>query len=213
MCETSFRKRDSSKKRHGILVLGHTGKSKKKCKEVSSMELKGSKTEKNLLAAFAGESMAANRYMFHAAAAKQEGYEQIAGYFDETSYNEREHAKRVFKFLGGNGTTEENLQSAADGEHEEWTKIYTDMEQVAREEGFTQIATFFKYLATVEKEHEERFLDLLKLLKEGNVFRDTEQTVWVCRNCGYVYVGAEPPKSCPVCLHPQAFFERKAKNY
>jgi rubrerythrin len=176
------------------------------------MDLRGSKTEQNLLAAFAGESMASNRYIYHAAQAKQEGYEQIKGVFEETAQNEREHAKRIFKFLGGNGNTAENLKSAASGEHEEWAVLYKEMEQVAREEGFISIADFFKEVATVEEAHEKRFLALLKLLEEENVFRDTEQTVWICRNCGYIYVGAEPPKSCPVCLHPQAFFERKATN-
>ncbi len=177
------------------------------------MELKGSKTEKNLLAAFAGESMAANRYYYHGAAAKQEGYEQISAIFEETSYNEREHAKRIFKFLGGNGTTAENLKSAAEGEHEEWSFIYKEMEQVAKEEGFSDIAAFFKHVATVEDAHEKRYLALLKLLEEGKVFRDTEQTVWICRNCGYIHVGAQPPAVCPVCQHPQAFFERKVENY
>lgn len=177
------------------------------------MELKGSKTEQNLLAAFAGESMAANRYYYHAAGAKSEGYEQIRAIFEETSYNEREHAKRIFKFLGGNGTTPQNLKSAAEGEHEEWSFIYKEMEQVAKEEGFTEIAAFFKSVATVEQAHEKRFLALHKLLADGNVFRDTEQTVWVCRNCGYIHVGAKPPETCPVCSHPQAFFEGKADNY
>lgn len=177
------------------------------------MELKGSKTESNLLAAFAGESMAANRYIFYAAAAKAEGYEQIKGIFEETAANEREHAKRIFKFLGGNGTTAENLKAGAEGEHEEWAVLYKDMEKVAKEEGFHDIAAFFKNVAEVEQEHEKRYQALLKLLEEGNVFRDTEKTVWICRNCGYVYVGEQPPQKCPVCIHPQAFFERKAENY
>lgn len=177
------------------------------------MKLIGSKTEANLLAAFAGESMAANRYLFYAAAAKTGGYEQIRSIFEETSMNEREHAKRIFKFLGGIENTEKNLVSAAEGEHEEWSVMYPEMEKIAKEEGFTDIAAFFNVVATVEVEHEKRFLALHKLLKENNVFRDTEQTVWCCRNCGYVYVGNEPPKVCPTCLHPQAFFERKADNY
>lgn len=177
------------------------------------MELKGSQTEKNLLAAFAGESMAANRYLYYASAAKKEGYEQMRAIFEETSMNEREHAKRIFKFLSGIGTTEENLVAGAHGEHEEWSQMYPEMEKVAREEGFTDIAAFFKNVAEVEVEHEKRYLALLKLLRDGNVFRDTEQTVWVCRNCGYVYVGAEPPKVCPTCLHAQAYFERKPENY
>lgn len=177
------------------------------------MELKGSKTEKNLLAAFAGESMAANRYEFFAGQAKKDGYEQIMGYFHETSLNERQHAKRMFQFLGGIGTTEDNLKSGATGEHEEWSNIYKEMEEVAQTEGFTEISAFFKHLATVEKEHEERYLALLNLLKTNRVFQTTEQTVWVCRNCGYVHVGQEAPMSCPVCAHPQSYFERKKDNY
>ena len=177
------------------------------------MELKGSKTEKNLLAAFAGESMAANKYLFFASAAKQEGYEQIHAIFEETSKNERAHAKRIFKFLSGIGTTEENLEAGVNGEHEEWSEIYPEMEKVAKEEGFNEIAAFFNYVGQVEVEHEKRFLALFNLLKDEKVFRDTEQTVWCCRNCGYIYVGAEPPKVCPTCLHPQAYFERKANNY
>lgn len=176
------------------------------------MELRGSKTEQNLLAAFAGESMAANRYWLHSQVAKKEGYEQIKALFEETSYNERQHAKRIFRFLE-ECTTEENLESAAYGEHEEHTKIYPEMEQVAREEGFVEIAAFFKHVAEVEDAHEKRFLDLLQLLKDKKVFEGTEQTVWICRNCGYIYVGKEPPMNCPVCMHPQAFFERKPENY
>lgn len=177
------------------------------------MELKGSKTEQNLLAAFAGESMAANRYDFFADKAGKDGYEQIKGIFKETAANERQHAKRMFRFLDAEGETEDNLKAAAFGEHEEWSEIYKEMEQVAQQEEFTEIASFFKHLASVEKEHEERFRALLSLLENNKVFSDTEQTVWICRSCGYVYVGKEPPKVCPVCLYPQAFYERKANNY
>ena len=155
--------------------------------------------------------MAANKYDFFGEQAAKEGYEQIKGYFWETADNERQHAKRIFRFLGGVGTTEDNLKAGAEGEHEEWADIYKEMEQVAKEEGFEEIALFFRNLASVEKEHEVRYQALLRLMQEKRVFQDTEQTVWVCRNCGFVYVGAEPPKTCPVCQHPQAFFERKAK--
>lgn len=177
------------------------------------MELKGSKTEQNLLSAFAGESMAANRYTFYSEKAHQEGYEQIKDIFAETAKNEVQHAKRILKFLQGIGTTEENLKAGAYGEHEEWADIYKEMEQVAREEGFTEIAEFFKQVATVEKEHEERYQALRKLLQEKKVFEGDEQTVWICKNCGYVTIGKQPPQVCPVCVHPQAYFERKPNNY
>lgn len=177
------------------------------------MELKGSKTEQNLLAAFSGESMAANRYTFYAEKAHEEGYEQVKHIFEETYRNEVQHAKRILNFLKGIGTTEENLKAGAYGEHEEWTEIYTAMEATAREEGFTEIAAFFKNVATVEKEHEERYQALVKLLQEKKVFQGDDHTVWVCINCGYVHVGKEAPKKCPVCLYPQAYFERKAENY
>ncbi len=184
-----------------------------KSERVYDMSLKGTKTEQNLLAAFAGESMAANKYDFFAQQASKEGYEQIGGYFQETAYNERQHAKRIFHFLGGIGSTEENLKAGANGEREEWTDIYQSMEETARAEGFGDIAIFFKNLASVEKQHEERYATLLKLLQEKRVFQDTEQTVWVCRNCGFVYVGKEAPKKCPVCEYPQGYFERKSQNY
>ncbi len=177
------------------------------------MKLKGSKTEQNLLAAFAGEAMASTRYDFYAKQASKEGYEQIKGIFEETAFNERQHAKRIFQFLDGIGTTRENLKAGADGEHEEWAVIYSDMEKTAQEEGFLEIAAFFKNLASVELQHENRYLKLAELLENGNVFRDSEQTVWVCRNCGYVHVGTVPPEKCPLCLHPQSYFERKANNY
>ncbi|WP_304508316.1 rubrerythrin [Anaerotignum sp.] len=177
------------------------------------MELKGSKTEQNLISAFAGESMAANRYRLYAEKAHEEGYEQIKSIFQETSDNEVQHAKRILNFIQGIGNTVENLKAGAYGEHEEWTQIYKEMEAVAKEEGFAEIAAFFKNVATVEKEHEERYQDLLQLLQEKKVFQGDENTVWVCRNCGYVYVGKEPPKKCHVCMYPQGYFERKAENY
>ncbi len=177
------------------------------------MELKGSKTEKNLLSAFMGEAMAAVRYKLYAEKAHEEGYEQIKGIFDETSDNEIQHAKRILDFSMGIGTTEANLKAGAYGEHEEWSDIYKEMEATAREENFVEIANFFKNVASVEKEHEERYQALLKLLEEQKVFQGDESTVWVCKNCGYVHVGKQPPQKCPVCQYPQAYYERKADNY
>lgn len=177
------------------------------------MEFKGSKTEQNLLAGFAGESMARNKYTFFAGVAKREGYEQISALFMETAENERQHAKSMFQYLNGIGKTEDNLATAAYGEHEEWEVIYKKAGDVAKEEGFEEIAHFFYTISKIEKEHEERFLALLKNVKEDLVFKCGEETVWVCRNCGYVHTGKEAPKVCPACKHPQAFFERKAENY
>lgn len=177
------------------------------------MIVRGSKTEQNLLAAFAGESMAANKYDFFAEQAGKEGLEQIKGYFQETAENERQHAKRIFTFLQGIGNTEANLDAGIAGEHEEWTELYKEMEQTAREEGFSEIALFFQNVASVEKEHEARYAALRHRLKEGETFKGDAKTVWVCRNCGFVHEGEEPPKACPVCKHPQGYFERKAKNY
>ena len=177
------------------------------------MELKGSKTEANLWIAFAGESQARNKYTYFASKAKKEGYEQIAAIFEETAGNEKEHAKMWFKELGGIGTTAENLKAAAAGEHDEWTGMYKDMAATAREEGFDRIATLFEMVAHIEKEHEERYLKLLGNVENDLVFSAGEETVWVCRNCGHVHVGKDAPKVCPVCAHPQAYFERRAKNY
>ncbi|HHY19065.1 MAG TPA: rubrerythrin family protein [Firmicutes bacterium] len=176
-------------------------------------ELKGSKTEQNLLAAFAGESQARTKYTIYASKAKKEGYEQIAGIFDETSRNELEHAKRIFNFLGLVGNTEENLRDAAAGENYEWTTMYKEFEKVAREEGFEQIAEFFKEVAEVEEQHELRYLKLAENVKDGKVFKRDEPARWLCRNCGYVHEGLEPPKVCPACAHPQSYFEIKAENY
>lgn len=177
------------------------------------MELKGSKTEANLRAAFAGESQARNKYTYYASVAKKEGYEQIAAIFEETANHEKEHAKRALKFLNGIGDTKANLKDAAAGENYEWSEMYKQFAEEAREEGFTEIAAFFEKVATVEAEHEKRFLKLLENLEQGKVFKkDTEQR-WMCRNCGYVHTGAEAPELCPACAHPKAYFQIKAENY
>lgn len=177
------------------------------------MELKGSKTEKNLWAAFAGESQARNKYTYYASAAKKEGYEQIAGIFQETADNEKEHAKVIFKFLGGIGNTEENLLHAAEGENYEWTTMYKEFEKTALEEGFKDIAAFFHKVAEVEAEHEARYLDLANNIKEGKVFSREDKLEWRCRNCGYIHEGTNAPEICPVCKHPKAYFEIAADNY
>jgi len=177
------------------------------------MELKGSKTEANLWAAFAGESQARNKYTYFASKAKKEGYEQISALFTETANNEKEHAKIWFKELGGIGNTRENLKAAAEGEHYEWVTMYKEMAETAREEGFDRIADLFEGVAVIEKEHEERYLKLLSNLENDMVFSAGEQTVWICRNCGHVHVGNDAPEVCPVCAHPQAYFERRAINY
>jgi rubrerythrin len=177
------------------------------------MDLKGSKTEKNLWEAFAGESQARNKYTYFASAAKKEGYEQISGIFQETADNEKEHAKLIFKFLHGIGNTAENLKHAAEGENYEWSSMYKEFEKTAREEGFKDIAEFFGNVAAVEKEHEERYLALLKNLEEGKAFKREEQTTWRCRNCGHIHTGAEAPEVCPTCKHPKAYFEIAAFNY
>ena len=170
------------------------------------MELKGSRTEQNLMTAFAGESQARNKYTYFASVAKKEGYEQIAAIFLETAENEKEHAKLWFKHLGGIGTTAENLVEAANGENYEWTEMYAEFAKVAREEGFMQIAKQFEGVAKIEKEHEERYRKLLENIEVAQVFAKAGVTVWVCRNCGHIHIGTEAPKACPVCLHPQAYF-------
>lgn len=175
--------------------------------------LKGSKTEANLKAAFAGESQARNKYSYFASAAKKEGYEQISAIFLETADNEKEHAKRILKFLEGIGDTEQNLQAAAEGENYEWTTMYKEFEAVAREEGFTEIADFFSSVAKVETEHEKRFLALLENLRSGKVFRREQDVAWKCRNCGHIFTGKEPPEECPTCAHPKAYFELRCENY
>ncbi|GHT04431.1 rubrerythrin [Bacteroidia bacterium] len=193
---------------------------------METKSIKGTKTEKNLLKSFAGESQARMRYTFFASKAKKEGYEQIAAIFQETADQEKEHAERFFKFLEGGeveitasfpagviGTTAENLLEAANGELEEWDILYKEFEQVAREEGFTEIAVAFKMIATVEKQHEARYRKFLANLKDGKVFKKDEEIEWQCRNCGYVHTGKEAPGTCPACLHPQAYYEERKTNY
>lgn len=170
------------------------------------MDLKGSKTEQNLKIAFGGESEARTKYHFFASVAKKEGYEQIAAIFDETAKNEKEHAKLWFKALGLLGTTPENLISAAAGERYEWTEMYKEFAEVAKEEGFKQLAAQFKGVAEIEKRHEERYLRLLENVKEGKVFKKEQEKMWICLNCGHVHYGEIAPKVCPVCIHPQAHF-------
>ena len=179
------------------------------------MELKGSKTEKNLMEAFAGESQARNKYTYYASKAKKEGYEQIAAIFQETADNEKEHAKLWFKLLNGGaiGSTEENLKSAAAGENYEWTDMYAEFAKTAKEEGFARIAYLFEEVGKIEKEHEERYLKLLENVKEGKVFEAGEVKIWKCRNCGHIVVGTSAAEVCPVCNHPKAVFEIKAENY
>ena len=177
------------------------------------MELKGSKTEKNLQAAFAGESQARNKYTYFASVAKKEGYEQIAALFLETAENEKEHAKIELKYLKGIGSTVENLEAAANGENYEWTDMYVQFAKEAEEEGFTDIAEKFRGIAEIEKHHEERFRKLLDNVKNGEVYKKGSIMVWKCRNCGHIVVGTEPPTVCPVCAHPQAFFEVNGENY
>ena len=179
------------------------------------MELKGSQTEKNLMEAFAGESMARNKYTYYASKAKKDGYEQIAALFEETANNEKEHAKLWFKELhnGEVPTTTVNLNDAADGEYYEWTDMYAGFAKTAKEEGFTRIAALFEGVAKIEKEHEARYRKLLKNIEDEVVFSSDEDTIWVCRNCGHIVIGKKAPDVCPVCSHPQSFFERKANNF
>ena len=179
------------------------------------MEFKGSRTEANLMAAFAGESQARNKYTYFASKAKKDGYEQIAAIFEETANNEKEHAKMWFKELHGGAvpSTTENLKDAADGENYEWTEMYDEFAKVADEEGFTTIAAKFRMVAAIEKEHEERYRKLLKNIDDALVFSKDEDCVWVCRNCGHVVIGKKAPEVCPVCAHPQSYFEVKAANY
>lgn len=178
------------------------------------MELKGSKTEQNLQAAFAGESQARNKYTYYASQAKKEGYNRIAAIFEETAGNEKEHAKIWFKLLhGGMPKTLDNLVDAAEGENYEWTDMYAGFAKTAREEGFTKIAVLFDMVGAIEKEHEERYRALKESIDNGAVFaRETEQ-VWVCSNCGHVHIGTHAPDVCPVCDHPQGYFVLQAKNY
>ena len=179
------------------------------------MELKGSRTEKNLQTAFAGESQARNKYTYYASKAKKEGYEQIAAIFLETAENEKEHAKMWFKYLhdGKVPSTVENLKAAAEGENFEWTEMYKEMAEVAREEGFEEIAQKFELVGQIEKEHEARYLALLERVKSETVFVAEDVIIWKCRNCGHIHVGKEAPKVCPTCNHAKSYFERQAKNY
>ena len=188
--------------------------------------VKGTKTEQNLLKAFAGESQAWSRYTFFASAAKKEGFEQIAGVFMMTAAEEKEHAEVFFKYLEGGmleitaaypagkiGTTKENLTAAAAGEHEEWEELYPEFARIAEEEGFPEIAESFRRILTVEQGHEARYLKLLERVEKDEVFEREEEIVWQCRNCGYIHRGKKAPKQCPACKHPQAYFEPKAENY
>lgn len=190
------------------------------------MELKGTRTEKNLLKAFAGESQARNRYTYFASQAKKDGFVQIQSIFEETANQEKEHAKRFFKFLQGGevevtasfpagviGTTAENLTAAAGGEHHEWDTLYPEFARVAREEGFTEIAAVFEAISVAEKQHERRYLGLLKNIENGTVFKKNAPVVWRCRNCGYLHEGPEAIGLCPACAHPQAHFELLAENW
>jgi rubrerythrin len=184
-------------------------------KEEQTMpELKGSKTEANLMTAFAGESQARNKYTYYASKAKKDGYVQIAAIFEETANNEKEHAKMWFKLLhGGIGDTVDNLKDAAAGENYEWTDMYAGFAKTAREEGFDHIADLFEGVAKIEKEHEERYLKLVKNLEEGLVFSRDGDVIWQCANCGHIVIGKKAPEVCPVCAHPQAYFQIKAENY
>jgi rubrerythrin len=197
-----------------------------KATQTGKKSIKGTGTEKNLLASFAGESQARNRYTYFASAAKKAGYEQIAAIFLETAENEKEHAKRFFKLLEGGeveiaaaypagviGDTAANLEAAAGGEHLEWTKLYKEAEDTARQEGFEEIAVQFKEIAEVEEEHEKRYRKLFKNIKDGTVFKKETAVKWHCRNCGYVHEGDEAPEKCPACEHPQSYYEILCENY
>ena len=177
------------------------------------MELKGSQTEKNLWAAFAGESQARNKYTYYASKAKKDGFVQISNIFQETADNEKEHAKIWFKLVQGVGETAANLKDAAAGEHEEWTSMYPGFTKTAREEGFTKIAALFEAVGKIEKEHEERYQLLLTNVEKDKVFKKDEKVIWQCLNCGYVCESPTAPQVCPVCAHPQSFFQIMPKNY
>lgn len=178
-------------------------------------ELKGTKTERNLMEAFAGESQARNKYSYYASKARRDGYEQIAAIFEETAHNEKEHAKLWFKYLHGGEMpdTMANLRDAADGENYEWTNMYDRMANEAEEEGFTEIAWRFRTVAAIERHHEERYRRLLANIEDGIVFSRDNDAVWVCRNCGHIVVGKKAPEVCPVCKHPRSFFQIEATNY
>ena len=179
------------------------------------MELKGSKTEKNLMTAFAGESQARNKYSYYASKAKKDGYEQIGAIFEETANNEKEHAKIWFKLLNGGEvpSTMDNLLDAANGENYEWTDMYAEFAETARKEGFDHIAFLFEGVAKIEKEHEERYRKLINNIKGESVFKKEDEVMWICRNCGHVHYGKQAPEVCPVCAHPKKYFELKSNNY
>ena len=179
------------------------------------MELKGSKTEQNLMTAFAGESQARNKYTYYASKAKKDGYEQIAAIFEETANNEKEHAKLWFKYLnnGEVADTVTNLKDAANGENYEWTEMYDSFAKIAKEEGFDELAYLFEAVGKIEKEHEQRYLTLLQNIEDKSVFEKKEDKIWICRNCGHVYVGTKALEVCPVCKHPKSYMEVKADNY
>lgn len=182
---------------------------------IRNMDLKGTKTEQNLMTAFAGESQARNKYTYFASKAKKEGFEQIAAIFTETANNEKEHAKLWFKLLEGGAikSTAENLLAAAEGENYEWTDMYANMAKDAREEGFDHIAYLFEQVAKIEEQHENRYRALLANVKEESVFKKDGEQMWICRNCGHVHYGSEAPEVCPVCAHPKAYFELRCENY
>ena len=180
---------------------------------MQAMELKGSRTEQNLMTAFSGESQARNKYTYVAGKARKEGFEQIADIFIETAENEKEHAEIWFNYLEGIGKTEDNLASAAAGEHYEWAEMYSAFAKDARDEGFDDIAVKFEYVAKIEAQHEERFLKLLANVQNGEVFRRGSIVIWLCSNCGHVHIGESAPEICPVCGYPKAYFEIKAENY
>jgi len=190
------------------------------------MSIKGTKTEQNLMKAFAGESQARNRYTFFASKARKDGFEQIAAFFEETAAQEKEHAKLFFKFLEGGmveitamfpagviGSTAENLLASAEGEYEEWDLLYPEFARIAEEEGFSKVAETFKLVTTVEKTHKERYRKLLNNIENDEVFKRSDKVFWVCRNCGYAYYGEKAPEICPCCQHPQSYFELKCENY
>lgn len=177
------------------------------------MELKGSKTEQNLMAAFAGECQARCKYDYYASKAKKEGYEQIAAIFQETALNEKEHAKLWFKLFHGINSTLDNLMDAARGENYEWTEMYREFAEIAEQEGFYDIARQLRGVAAIEKTHEERYQKLAMAVSEGTVFSKTDECVWICRNCGHIHVGKDAPNVCPVCAHPKAYFELRKENY
>ena len=191
--------------------MAHVRNAKKRRK--INMELKGSKTEKNLMTAFAGESQARNKYTYFASVARKEGYEQIAAIFEATANNEKEHAKLWFKELGELGTTAQNLLAAAEGENYEWTDMYDTFAKEAEEEGFLAIARKFRMVAAIEKTHEERYRKLLNNVEMQQVFEKAEETIWECRNCGHLVMGKKAPEVCPVCVHPKSFFEVRKENY